>query len=164
MDRYALAVNSTVMENAAFFGLEMNEDLVEERLLQALSKALLYHPLFKTHVVYDGGYYLESNEKPLIVTHAKESDRPKDFGTSTNGYPWRLSSFGNALSFEWCHVISDGHGALAFLGDVLAAYFGVSFPELPKEFPLTLTFEHFADPTVKAMGQIKQQPGLYPEP
>lgn len=160
MDRYFIATNKTVLENAAFFTCELDETINKEKLLAAMEKALEFHPLFKTQAVYDKRYYLETNDKPIILINSKEEDRPKNFGVSTNGYPWRVTYFENKFYFEWCHIITDGHGALDFVSEILNCYFDLEKRETPNEFPLELGLEHFYDKKAKPLGQIKQAKGF----
>ena len=47
MDRYAIAVTGSVMENASFFKATLDEQTDAEKLLAAVKTALEYHPLFK---------------------------------------------------------------------------------------------------------------------
>lgn len=160
MDRYFIATNKTVLENAAFFTCELDEIVNKDKLLRAVKKALEYNPLFKTKAVYDKQYCLETNDKEIIILNVKEEDRPKDFGKSTNDYPWRITYYENKLYFEWCHIITDGHGALDFVGDILKCYFNVQDKQVPKEFPLELGLEHFYDEKAKPLGQKRQAKGF----
>lgn len=158
LDRYAIATNGTCMENASFFSATLKENVDREKLKFAVEEAMKIHPLFKTRVRYQKQYYLETNDLPIIITESTASDRPKEFGKNTNDYPWRLCYKGKELCFEWCHIITDGRGALAFLTDVLNAYFG--FPLDYSERSLALGYESVYDKKTKSFGQIKQAKGF----
>ena len=159
IDRYAIAANGTCMENASFFSVTLKESVDGEKLRQAVCSALKNHPLFKTKVVYKKQYYLETNDASVTVTASSAAERPKEFGKSTNGYPWRLCYDGRGICFEWCHVITDGKGAIAFLTDILNAYFG--FPLCyPAERSLALGYESLYDKKIKSFGQKKQAKGF----
>lgn len=159
IDRYAIAANGTCMENASFFSATLKEDVDEKKLTQAVCAALTCHPLFKTKVRYKKQYFLETNLAPITVTHSSAADRPKEFGKSTNDYPWRLCYSGRDLCFEWCHVITDGRGAIAFFTDVLNAYFGFPLDNSPSR-SLALGYESVYDKKAKSFGQKKQAKGF----
>lgn len=72
MDRYFIATNQTVLENAAFFTCELDEIIDKDKLQKAVEKALEYNPLFKTKAVYDKQYCLVTNDKPIIIINSKE--------------------------------------------------------------------------------------------
>ena len=159
IDRYAIAANGTCMENASFFSVMLKESVDGEKLCQAVCSALKNHPLFKTKVEYKKQYYLETNDASVTVTASSAAERPKEFGKSTNGYPWRLCYDGRDICFEWCHVITDGKGAIAFLTDILNAYFGFSLC-YPAERLLSLGYESLYDKKIKSFGQKKQAKGF----
>lgn len=160
MDRYFTAVNGTSMENTPFFIVCLDEPVDKARLTAAVSRALCYFPLFKTRLRYEKQYFLETNDAPVTVTHASATDRPKTFGIDTGEYPWRVSYFEKELYFEWCHAITDGTGAKAFLTKVLHCYYEVPMPDVPDTFPLSLGFESFLDTQAKPIGQKKQEKGF----
>lgn len=160
MDKYSLAVRETVMENASFFKATLDENIDETKLLKSIKIALDYHPLFKCKLVYEKQYYLEDNDEEIRIFNVDVDNRPKEFGKNTNGYLFQICYFANTISFEWCHVVSDGRGAIRFLSTILDAYFSIPLPEIPKQFPLNLGFESVYDKSVKPLGQIKQPKGF----
>ena len=161
MDRYSMAANGTEMENASFFKAFLDEAVDADRLLKAVRTALEYHPLFKCKMMYDKQYYLEDNENPeILIFHTDTENRPKEFGKNTNGYLFQVCYFENTISFEFCHAVTDGRGAIRFFSTVLDAYFGVELPQIPAEFPLALGYESVYDKSVKPLGQIRQPKGF----
>ena len=62
-----------------------------------------------------------------------------------------------AVSFEWCHAISDGKGAFAFFSSVLCHYFGVDRPVAPA---LELGLESLYNKAEKGIPQKKQERGF----
>lgn len=161
MDRYAIAVTGSVMENASFFKATLDEQTDAEKLLAAVKTALEYHPLFKCKMCYDKQYYLEDNEnEEIILFHTDTENRPKEFGKNTNGYLFQICYYENTVSLEWCHAVTDGRGAIRFFSDILSAYFGMQMPNIPEKFPLKLGFENIYDKSVKPLGQIKQPAGF----
>ena len=159
IDRYAIAVNGTVMENASFFTITLKEEVDGRKLKNAVIQALRNHPLFKTRVKYKKQYYLETNDAPIIVTSASSYNRPKEFGKSTNNYPWRLCYDNRDICFEWCHVITDGKGAIAFFTDILNAYFGMP-NQYKSDRSQALGYESLYDKKIKSFGQKKQEKGF----
>ena len=161
MDKYTLAVRETVMENASFFKAILDETVDSEKLLKAVKVALEYHPLFKCKIVHDKQYYLEDNDdQEIILFNVNTYDRPKEFGKNTNGYLFQICYCDHTLSFEWCHAVSDGKGAINFFSTILDAYYGLSLPDIPKQFPLNLGYESVYDKSVEPFGQIKQPKGF----
>ena len=161
MDRYSMAANGTVMENASFFKATLDDSVDAARLLSAVKTTLQYHPLFRCKMMYDKQYYLEDNDNPEIpIFHTDTEHRPKEFGKNTNGYLFQICYDENTVSFEWCHAITDGRGAIRFFSNILDSYFGVEMPEVPAEFPLALGYESVYDKSVKPIGQIKQPNGF----
>ena len=159
IDRYAIAANGTCMENASFFSAVLKEEIDGERLRDAACTALKNHPLFRTKVKYRKQYYLETNDAPVTVTHSSAADRPKVFGRNTNGYPWRLCYDGPNICFEWCHVITDGKGAIAFFTDIMNAYFGFS-PDYAASRSLALGYESLYNKKIRSFGQVRQAKGF----
>ena len=161
IDRYAIAVTGSVMENASFFKATLDEQADAEKLLAAVKTALQYHPLFKCKMCYDKRYYLEEIEnEEIILFHTDTENRPKEFGKNTNGYLFQICYYENTVSLEWCHAVTDGRGAIRFFSDILSAYFGLQMPKIPAKFPLELGLESIYDKSVKPLGQIKQPAGF----
>ena len=79
--------------------------------------------MFACTLRYDKKFYLETNEAEFRLFHVEEKNRPLEFGDNTNGYLWQISYDECTVSFEWCHVISDGRGGLSFFTSVLCHYF-----------------------------------------
>lgn len=115
-------------------------------------------------MVHDKRYYLEDNDADeLKIFNIDTYNRPKEFGKNTNGYLFQVCYFKNTISLEWCHVVTDGRGAIRFLSTILDAYFQVDLPEIPKEFPLQLGFESIYDESVKSFDKSNNQKGLKPK-
>lgn len=160
MDRYFIVTNNTVLENAAFFTIEVDELINKDKLLNSINKSLLFHPLFKTKVIYDKKYYLETNEKEIILDENIEENRIKEFGKLTNDYPWRITYYQNKIYFEWCHIITDGHGALDFLTTLINIYYDDFNDRIPDSFPLNPGLESCYDKSTKGLKQKHQEKGF----
>jgi len=164
MDLYSIAVQYTPLENCSFYQCVFKENIDGNKLIAAVRAALDYFPLFKTQLAYKGEYYLKFNNNDVskAIKHTNVEDRPKEFGSikTTNGYLFQICYFDNNITFEWCHGVTDGVGALNFLSTILDKYFNVETGPIPKEFPLDLPFENIRDKSIKTYGQIKQAPGF----
>ena len=157
MDLYPISANKTVMENNPFFQVKLKEGVSAERLHAAVKQSLGEHPLFACTLRYKKGYYLETNEKEFLLIRASEENRPLAFGDATNGFLWQMCYDACTISFEWCHAISDGKGALAFFSSVLCHYFGVDRSVEPA---LKLGLESLYNSAEKGIAQKKQARGF----
>ena len=157
MDLYPIAANKTVMENNPFFQVKLKEPVDAERLYAAVKQSLDEHPLFACTLRYKKRYYLETNEKEFLLIRTAEESRPLAFGDATNGFLWQMCYDAYTISFEWCHAISDGKGALSFFSSVLCHYFGVDRPVEPA---LELGLESLYNSAEKGIPQKKQAQGF----
>ena len=90
MDLYPISANKTVIENNPFFQVKLKEWVNAERLHTAVKHALGQHPLFGCTLRYNKGYYLETNEKEILLIRAPEENRPLAFGDATYGFLWLM--------------------------------------------------------------------------
>lgn len=157
MDLYPLAANKTKIENNPFLQVRLAEKADPDRLYDAVKRALEEHPLFACTLRYDQEYFLETNGKEFALIHADEKNRPLSFGDDTNGYLWQMCCDGDSVTFEWCHAVSDGKGALAFFFSVLCHYFGV---QRPVSTALEPGLEHFYNKKEQGIPQKKQEKGF----
>lgn len=162
MDLYTVAVNKTVMENCAFISMTFDEVIDGVRLKQAIKNAFRYHPLFGCKLVKDKEYFLETNNKEFEVLNVKEEDRPKIFGHCSNDFLFQFSYYEKTVAFEWCHVVSDGKGAMAFLCSVYSFYFGIEQEPVPKEFPMNRLYNEYYDKNAKPFAYKEVGPGFRP--
>lgn len=161
MDIYSIAVNKTTMENASFFAIELDENVDEKKLVSSIEKAIEFNPLFGCKIVdKNKKSYLEKNNKPIIVFNVKEEERPKVFVNGTNGYCFQIAYYENHLTFEWCHIITDGAGAVAFLYDLLNAYFGRYSSPSKDEFDTDVYLKDLINKKVKPIGRGKEPKGF----
>ena len=157
MDLYPISANKTTMENNPFLQVKLKEPVHAERLHAAVKQSLGEHPLFACTLRYKKKYYLETNEKEFLLIRAAEENRPLAFGDATNGFLWQMCYDAYTISFEWCHAISDGRGALAFFSSVLCHYFGV---ERSVEPALELGLESLYNNAEKGIPQKEQEKGF----
>lgn len=162
LDSYLIEAAGTPTENEPMLKVAMKENIDHVRLEDAVYRAIRFHPLFGTQVGFDRTYFLETNNRPLKLIHAKESERPLQFGQDTNGYPWQICWSGKELCFEWSHGVTDANGALDFLRTILSMYCGIEFPNVPRKVDLGLGFEPFIDKKQKGKDFVKQPSGFRP--
>jgi len=125
MDQYPIEAAGSKIENNPMYRVVFKQPIDPINLEEAIRKAIIKFPLFGTKVKFDKEYYLQTNNKPIIIKNVNEENRPKTFGKNTNGYPWQICYENNKLTLEWLHGITDGCGALEFLEEVLKCYFHV---------------------------------------
>lgn len=87
LDLYPIAVHGTVLENVPLLTAEIDEPVSGERLLAAVLDTVSDFPLFKRKFVFQKGYQLVENPKPIEIYHVKEEERNLTFGKTTNDYP-----------------------------------------------------------------------------
>ena len=145
MDMYPIEASGTIIENDPMFKIVMKEEVDPIKLEDSVYRAIKFHPLFGTQVGYDGSYYLETNNRPVKIIHADEANRPLEFCKGTNGYPWQICWWENSITFEWCHGVTDGMGALDFIRTMLCAYCGMEFEKIPRKIMLGPGLEPFVD-------------------
>ena len=157
MDLYPLAVMDESIEDSPTVGVSLDADVDAERLHRALCRAAELFPLFKAKIVFDGGYWLEENDAPILLFNENDFDRTFTWKKGTNGYPWKMTYHQNRILLRWCHAITDGRGAERFLGAVLNLYYGVPYSVEPE---LELGLEPFFDENEKGIPQKKQPAGF----
>ena len=136
MDVSPIYLNGTVLENNPCFRFVLKESIDGVKLKEATELSLNKFPLFKTRIVYDKKYYLETNRNAIIVRNIEFENRPLLFGKNTNEYPWQITYHSNTIIFEWCHCITDGVGAFDFIIDILNLYFDICDNEVIKNLNL----------------------------
>lgn len=151
MDKYPIEATGTVIENNPMYKVTLKTPVNPILLESSLLKAIKDYPLFGTKVMYDKEYYLETNTNPLIITKAKEEDRPLTFGKNTNGYTWQVCYFDNILTFEWLHGTTDGVGAMNFILRVLMYYFDCPTEIANKSYLVAPGLEPFFDTKEKGI-------------
>lgn len=160
LDKYPIETTGTCLENVPMYRVILKNPVDPIKLEEAVKKAIEVYPLFKTEVKYDKEYYLETNDKPLIILNVSEEERPRYFGVETNGYPWRVTYYGNSISFEWNHGVTDGAGAKIFFEDLIRLYFGYDPVTKLKSFLLAPGIEPFYDPNEKGKDFVEDPVGF----
>lgn len=157
LDKYPIAVHGTAIENVPCITIETDGPIDAERLKKAAEEVISDFPIFKTRFVFDKGYRLVDNPKDFEIYNYSEDERPKYYGKSTNDFPWRIFYWENAVSFEWCHGVTDGRGAAAFFSEIINRYFGGHV-----DLPLCIKpgIDCFYDPKEKGIPQKKQLPAF----
>lgn len=160
MDKYPIEAAGSTIENNPMYRVLFKDPIDLDKLEASIRKGMKAYPLFATRVEFDHEYYLRSNKRPLIILECSEQDRPKNFGKSTNDYPWRMCVDGRRLIFEWLHGVSDGVGALAFLKYVICMYFDVEVNIQSENLLLAPGIEPFVDKSEKGIDYTIDPPGF----
>lgn len=121
-----------------YLSVDLKEKIDKAAMQRATIKALEYHPLFATKIVFDNGlFYYEENPNPPVIFNLNNA--PKIFGTKDNNfYPWLIVVQDNQVFFYSTHMLTDGSGILNFSKTVLHLYFeevGVMFEDKTNDFP-----------------------------
>jgi len=151
MDMYPIEVSGTKIENDPMFEVTLKSKIDPQKLEDAVYRAMKFHPLFATQVRYDGSYFLQSNNRPVKLIHAKLKERPLEFCSTTNGYPWQMCWYDRTITLEWCHGITDGRGAFDFIKSVLSIYCGMEVPVVPRKIMLGPGLEPFVNKKEKGV-------------
>lgn len=159
MDLYPIAANKTQIENNPFLQAVLKEKVDADRLHHAVEEALTHFPLFGCTLAYKKNFFLEENNRSFFLINTPTSERPLEFGKSTNGFLWQICYDDYSFSLEWCHAVSDGRGGLDFFSEILKNYFGVPSEPLA-EFPMDLGLESFYDKSQNGIPQKKQPKGF----
>ena len=149
MDMYPIEASGTNIENDPLFRIIFKDKVDPVKLEDAVYKAIRLHPLFGTKVCFDRNYYLVTNNRPIKIINSSEKNRPRKFGKATNDYPWQMCWDENIVTFEWCHGITDGMGAMEFIETILSFYCGAKTPEVPRRIQLGPGLEPFVDKSEK---------------
>lgn len=156
MDYAQFSFYGTALECSPHFTITLKENIKIDKLKEALDKALIVHPIFKTKFVYDKKPYLETNDKEILI---ENTDNPiKYFGKNTNDYLFRVYYKLNKLYFDFNHGITDGRGFARFITSVLEFYFNLECSY--KKEPYIKGFEEVMDKNIKPIGMKKQKSGF----
>ncbi len=126
------AASSVTTANVFRLSCVLYEEINPLLLQQALDATITRFPAF--HVRLRAGffwYYFEANpERPEVAREELYPCAPMN-RRENGGYLFRVLYFGNRLSLETYHALTDGTGALEFLKALLFSYLTLVHPELP---------------------------------
>ena len=133
LDQYNILAFGTPIENVPYFLVRLDEAVAEERLRNAVEGTLRGWPRFQTRLCLGKTPGLEANRQPVLLHHTSAEQRPLELEKANNGYLWQICYEGDTISFEWCHALTDGRGALRFFSAILERYYGAEAPCQPEE-------------------------------
>lgn len=157
MDYYHIIANGTRVECTPLIQVLFFDPIDSERLRVAIERALSVYTLLKTRILFDREFYLQENDETVLLHNCPIASRPRIFGEDENGYPWQFCYYENYFTFEWCHVVTDGRGALTFLAAVLAYYFDT--PSSNDNSSTEMPFRRYYDRSIMAPTIPKQPLG-----
>lgn len=105
------------------FYCELNEEIIQENLQEAMEITLEKFPLFKT-VMRRGlfWYYLENKEYIPTIKQEKKSPCSGLYSADKIKLLFRINYNKNRINFEVFHVLTDGTGATEFLRELVKNY------------------------------------------
>lgn len=124
------AISNAKNTNVYRISVQLNIPVEEEILRKAVEQSLIDLPMFA--VKQRKGlfwYYLESNFAHPVVTKEKNYPCLRMEGGANNGFLFRVTYFNNKINLEVFHSLTDGTGAIVFLGRILYNYLSIHFPE-----------------------------------
>lgn len=117
------AVESTRNPEIFRITMQLSIKIDEDILLRALKQIKKRFPYYNVHLKKGlFWYYIQQNDKELIVWPDTPSPCEKLYPIFNNGYLYRVKFFENNLSVEFFHVLTDGTGALEFLKTLVHQY------------------------------------------
>lgn len=111
------------MEVNPFVRVFLDEPMDEERLSEALQKALLDCPYMNLSIKEDEGIFLKAEENPTPLSLLKEEPGEIN-GAANNGHSAGVSVRGNRITVMLSHALTDGCGLFWFVRTLLDRYFG----------------------------------------
>lgn len=105
------------------FYCELNEEVIQENLQEAVELTLEKFPVFKT-VMRRGffWYYLENKEYIPTIKVERKSPCSGLYSPDKIKLLFRVNYYKNRINFEVFHVLTDGTGATEFLRELIKNY------------------------------------------
>lgn len=117
------AVESTRNPEIFRISMQLSIKIDEDILLRALKQIKKRFPYYNVHLKKGlFWYYIQQNDKELIVWPDTPSPCEKLYPVFNNGYLYRVKFFENNISVEFFHVLTDGSGAMEFLKCLVQQY------------------------------------------
>lgn len=121
------AIVSNRMTTVFRLSVTLNEKISPSKLQKALDKTILRYPGYQVKLRSGlfWNYFLECSHLPVIKEERYAPCRPMHV-VRDRRFQFRVLYFGNRISVEFAHVLSDGTGALQFLLTLLQHYLDYS--------------------------------------
>lgn len=105
------------------FYCELNEDVVPDKLQQALDRTIERYPLFQSHLRRGlfWYYFEESEQKPEVTEEYKDPCAPI-YVRDKKQLLFEVTYYKNRINFEVFHALTDGTGATEFLRELVKQY------------------------------------------
>ncbi|SDN56985.1 hypothetical protein [Acetanaerobacterium elongatum] len=126
------AASSVTTANVFRLSCVLREEVRPEALQQALSDVIHRFPAFNVRL--RAGffwYYFETNPNSPKVSREELYPCAPMNRRENEGFLFRVLYFGNRISLETYHALTDGTGALEFLKDLLCTYLTIVHPNIP---------------------------------
>lgn len=126
------AASSVTTANVFRLSCVLREEVRPEALQQALSDVIHRFPAFNVRL--RAGffwYYFETNPHSPKVSREELYPCAPMNRRENEGFLFRVLYFGNRVSLETYHALTDGTGALEFLKNLLCTYLTIVYPHIP---------------------------------
>ena len=159
LDNYNILAFGSAIENIPYFHVRLDQSVNPDKLQKAVREALIQYPHFQTKLHYNKQYFLEKNNQAFIIHNVSVDRRPLHLEKENNGYLWQICYDNDTISFEWCHALTDGRGAIRFFSAILDAYFENNANPVFNTVLSDQGLEQIADPAQKPLSDKKQPKG-----
>ncbi len=130
------AIAGAGMSNVYRIAVYLDDDIVPEKLQEALDLVLPQFPVFNVRLRQGMfWYYFEENgrEAPRVAMEDTYPCRRIEANRNRN-YLFRVTYYGRRVNLETFHVLTDGTGALYFLKELTYQYLRLTYPELRERY------------------------------
>lgn len=105
------------------FYCELNEEIQEELLQEALDRALVQYPVFLS-VMRKGlfWFYMEKTEQKALVHREEKPPCSHIYIPDRKSLLFQVSYYKNRINLEVFHVLTDGTGATQFIREIVKYY------------------------------------------
>ena len=159
LDNYNILAFGSAIENIPYFHVRLDQSVNPDKLQKAVREALIQYPHFQTKLHYNKQYFLKKNNQAFIIHNVSVDRRPLHLEKENNGYLWQICYENDTISFEWCHALTDGRGAIRFFSAILDAYFENNANPVFNTVLSDQGLEQIADPAQKPLSDKKQPKG-----
>ncbi|MCR4661897.1 MAG: hypothetical protein K5765_07895 [Clostridia bacterium] len=126
LDNSAIVYQMVLTDNTQSLfrlGVILNEKIDPEILKEALDKALIRYPFFKTEIKngFFRPYLIVNKRKPIVEEDTGSVLSLINFRTN-NRYLFRITYFENKINIDYFHVLCDGTGGMEFLKTIVYYY------------------------------------------
>lgn len=130
---YSLSENindTSIFRLSVVLNHRINPKILETAIEQALEKYKEYK------VKMEGGffwYYMDSNQKKVLVTEENDYPFQKINTPENNNYLFKVTYYNNKINLELFHTLTDGNSGSLFFKEIIYKYLELRYPKKLKE-------------------------------